>query len=97
MSAILTAILSLLTALGPSIGGSSAIITEVISALTTLIPVVIQEAQDLLPMVKSIIATLKGDSAATQAQLDALDALDKQVDDAFDAAAAAAQAEDGTT
>ena len=96
MTAVLTAILSLLTTLGPSLGGSSVIIGQVIAALTTLIPAVIQEAKDLLPMVKSIIATLKGDSAATQAQLDALDALDKQVDDAFDAAAAAAQAEDGT-
>ena len=91
------AVLALITALLPQLGVTGAnadLIGKIIAALVALIPTVIQEAKDLLPAVKNIIAALSANPATTADQLAALDALDAQVDAAFEAAAAAATAED---
>lgn len=97
MNGILSTLLPLLAKLIPLAAGNSSIITTIVNGLVQVTPVLIQEYQDVLPFVKNIIATLKGDDTTTQAQLQMLAALDAQVDAAFDAASAAAQAEDGST
>lgn len=94
MPQIITSIVSLLAQLLPTVAGKSILINNIISALVQLIPLITKEVQDVLPMVKNIIAVLKGGAGVTQAQLAQLNALDKQVDDAFEAAAAAALAQD---
>ncbi len=94
MNAILTSLLSLVQNLTPLAGGSTSTVGMIINTLTEVVPLAVKEYQDVLPFAKNIIAALKDDPAATQAQLNQLDALDKQVDDAFDAAAARAQEED---
>jgi hypothetical protein len=86
---LIAAILQLLNEAGPLLG-SSASIAKAIAMLEEILPVVIKEAKDLLPMVKDAIATLSMANTATTAdQLAQLAAMDAQVDAAFDAAAAA--------
>lgn len=92
-----TIIAAFLTLLQGVVGTSTTndTISKVITALIDLIPAIVQEVSDLLPIVKNIIATMRGSSVVTADQLDQLDTLEKQIDDAFDAAAAkAAQEED---
>lgn len=91
---IITGLLSLVGNLVPLAGGASSTVGMVISTLTEVVPLVVKEYQDVAPFIKNIIAALKDDPVATQAQLDALDALDKQVDDAFDTAWSKVQEED---
>jgi len=62
---------------------SSASINKVIATLINLIPVIEQEAKDLLGPIQNIIAALSANSAATADQLATLKALDTQVDAAF--------------
>ena len=89
MSAIIAAVLQLLNEVGPLLG-SSASIAKAIAMLEEILPLVIKEAKDLLPMVKDAIATLSSaNSQTTDEQIAQLAAMDAQVDAAFDAAAAA--------
>jgi hypothetical protein len=72
----------------------NAFIDVTIQVLAQALPVIIKEARDLYPIVKNIIAALKDGATVTQEQWDALDVLERQIDADFDAAAAAARAED---
>ncbi|TJV51171.1 MAG: hypothetical protein E5Y01_16420 [Mesorhizobium sp.] len=72
----------------PQITSSKSVAT-VINALIQIIPIAVQEAQDLLGPIRNIIAALSASDQATADQLAALKALDAQVDAAFDAAVAA--------
>jgi len=94
MSTIVTAVIALIEAILPNIT-VSAVVEKIIETLITLLPAVIHEAQDLAPAVKNIIAALSSNPAATPDQITQLQALDAQVDAAFDQAAAAAAAQDG--
>lgn len=94
MNAILTNLLTLVGNLVPIAGGSTSTVGMIIDTLTEVVPLIVKEYQDVAPFVKNVIAAVKNDPAANQEQLNQLDALDKQVDDAFDAAAAAAEEED---
>jgi hypothetical protein len=93
MEAAITVLLALLAQIAPGIGASSTL-TQIIAALIQLLPVLIQEFQAVVPMVKNIIAALSSNANITPEQLAQLADLDKQCDDAFEAAAAAAAAED---
>ena len=93
MEAVIALIEALLPQLGVT-GANAALIGKVVATLVALIPTIVQEAKDLLPAVKNIIAALSANPATTADQLAALDALNAQVDAAFEAAAAAATAED---
>jgi hypothetical protein len=93
MNAILTSLLSLVRNLVP-LNGDTSTVGMVINTLTEVVPLVVKEYQDVAPFVKNIISALKDNPAATQIQLDQLNALNKQVDDAFDSAWAKAQEED---
>lgn len=93
MSAILTTILALIEQLVPS-STSAALVEKIIAVLIHLIPVIVQEYKDLLPIVQNIITALKADPSTTAQQLATLEELEIQYDADFEAAAAAAEAED---
>ena len=93
MTAILTSLLTLVGNLVPAIGGTTSTVGMVISTLTEVIPLAVKEYQDVAPMIKNIISALK-DENITQEQLDQLDALEAQIDAAFDATWARVQEED---
>ncbi len=93
MTGIVTAVLAILQAIAPSLS-TSATVQTVINALIQIIPVLVKEAQDLVPMVKNIIAALGSNPASTADQLATLKALDQLTDAAFEAAATKALAED---
>lgn len=98
MSAIITTVLSLIQSLLPALGsaGGASLVERIVATLLQLIPVLIKEYADLLPIVKNIITALKGDESTTAAQFEVLEQLDAQVDEAFEAAAAKAEAEDAS-
>lgn len=93
MTALLATILGLISALVPA-GTNAALVEKIIEALIAIVPVVVKEYQDLVPIVRNIIAALKSDPSTTAAQLDQLQQLEAGWDADFEAAAAAAQAED---
>lgn len=86
MSAAILALLTVIGQIVPALGSSSAI-SAIISALIQIVPTVVQEIEDVAPIIKNIIAALQSNAAITPAQLDQLAALDAQVDAAFEAAA----------
>ena len=92
MSAALVALLTILAQISPTLGSAS--ITAVINALIQIIPALINTVEDVIPMVKNIIAALKSNAQITPQQLTDLAALNAATDQAFEAAATAAQAED---
>lgn len=94
MNAILTSLLTLVSSLVPTIGGTASTVGMVINTLTEVVPLVVKEYQDVAPFVKNIITALKNGSEVTQDQLDQLDALEAQIDAAFDTAWAKTQEED---
>ena len=96
MSAILTTILALIEQLVPA-STSAALIEKIIAVIIQLIPVIVQEYKDLLPIVQNIITALKSDPSTTAQQLATLEELEIQYDADFEAAAAAAQAEDSAS
>jgi hypothetical protein len=95
MQAIITPLLALLQKLAP--GATAEIIAEVISILTALIPILIQEYKDLLPIVQNVITVLQQSDDITDAQWDALDAMSAQYDAEFTAALNAAEAQDASS
>lgn len=68
-------------------------VDRIVSLLEQWIPVILKEAQDLIPIVTGIIASLRGSDVLTPDQINAIDALNAKVDADFDAAAAAFEAE----
>ena len=92
MTAIITPLLALLAQLAP--GATTTVITQVINILVALIPILIQSYKDLLPSVQNIITALQSSDEITDDQWDALDKLSAQYDAEFQAALAAAKAED---
>jgi hypothetical protein len=95
MSIVITSILSMIEALLPAITSSAnaTLIGSIITALTNMLPYIIQEVEALVGPVKNIIAALSANPATTAAQLTTLQALDVQVDNAFEAAAAQTDAD----
>ena len=92
MSAIVTSVLALIEQLLPLLGvGSSTttLIGTIVSTLENLLPTMLTIIPEVYTSVKNIITALTADPSTTAAQLTALQALDAQVDAAFDAAAAA--------
>jgi len=87
MTGIISAVVSLLTALLPLITGNSQAIGNIIATLIQIIPAVEQAAENLIPPIKNIIAALSADPATTADQLATLQALDAQCDQAFESAA----------
>ncbi len=90
MSAILTPIVALITQLLPLLGAAtsaSPLITQIIETLVAILPSIVQEAIDLVPAIKNIIAALSANPATTAEQMATLADLDAKCDAAFEAAA----------
>lgn len=95
MEGLIPLILGFLSSAVPSLT-TSVQIGGAIKILTAIIPPIIQTGKDLLPVVKQTLSTLSGNAGTTAEQLTELRVLDKACDDAFDAALAAAEAEDAS-
>jgi len=91
---MIAALLALLTSVA-GITGEASVIAQIVSTLVSLVPTLVQEYKDLVGPVRNIIAALSANPATTADQLATLQALDAKVDADFEAAASAAQAEDG--
>jgi hypothetical protein len=85
MSALITAVVSMLSELLPLITSASntTMIESIVNTLVGLIPFIEQEIQSLGPVVQNIIAALSANPTTTAAQLTTLQTLDAQVDAAF--------------
>ena len=87
MTATITLLLTVLAQLATTAGQAQ--IANIINALENILPFLIQEIQQVVPLVKNIIAALKDNTSITQDQLDQLTALETQYDADFEAAVAA--------
>jgi len=87
MSGALTLLLTVLAQIAPSLHVSASI-TSIITTLVELIPILVKEFQDVVPLVKNIITALRGNNAITEEQLKSLDDLEAKIDAEFEAAAA---------
>lgn len=85
---MLQLVLAIIQLAVPAIGDATAI-GAIIAKLVALVPLIEQEARDLLPIVENIITALSANPATDADQLASLRALDKRSDDDFDAAFAA--------
>ncbi|MBM7044654.1 hypothetical protein [Rhizobium lusitanum] len=85
---LIATFLSLLLSVIPQMS-NSAQVTSVVNFLQQIIPTLVQEYSDLLPVVKNIIALLKQNGVVTPEQNAAMMAVDAQIDKAFDDALAA--------
>jgi hypothetical protein len=90
MTAALTSILALIEQFLPLLGAAAtptSTIGVIITTLESLLPTIISVVPEVYTSVKNIITALTADPSTTPAQLSTLQALDAQVDAAFDAAA----------
>lgn len=95
MDAIIQLALTLLERVVPQLAEASApLVSQIISGLVALVPLLIKEYSDTVPFIKNVITLLKNNNAVTADQLTQLDALETQIDAAFEVAAANALAED---
>lgn len=87
MTAAITLVLNLIGQLLPLIttGGAAG---SVVSMLESVLPLVVSEVSALYTPIKNIITALQSSSALTPDEITQVQALDKQVDDAFTAASA---------
>jgi hypothetical protein len=92
MNIAFTAILALLEKLLPIVasggGAATGIAGSIISVLETWLPLIETLTEAFYTPIKNIITSLQSSGAVTADQITSLQALDKQVDDAFDAASA---------
>jgi hypothetical protein len=98
------AILALIELILPQLGTATATVSLVekfIAGITALIPIVVQDYKDLVPIVKNILGAARNiiagnsmDAATTTAMLDQLDATEAQLDADYETAAALAAQED---
>lgn len=93
MEAIIAAGLGLLTSAAGSLSGTTAV-GAAIKFIGTILPPAVELAQAEIPVIKGIIATLRGNKSVTAEQIADLDALDAQCDAALDAAIDAAEKAD---
>jgi UDP-N-acetylmuramyl tripeptide synthase len=89
LSSAIESLLILIEGLLPSLGiAGSNVITKIIVALIQIVPILAEEATNLITPVKNIIAALQTKGPLTPDQMAQLQALDAQCDAAFDAALA---------
>lgn len=93
MNAIISFLLLALQQSTKAILTDPAATSFIVQTLGSVVPVLIQEASDLVPIVQGIISDLMSSGGVTDADMTTLQALDKQCDDAFDAAVAAKDAD----
>lgn len=89
MTLAIQAMLAMIEQVLPMLTGAAnvALVDSIISTLSGFLPFIVQEVETLGPPIRNIIAALSANPATNAAQAATLSTLDKQVDDAFDAAA----------
>ena len=87
--AVLSSLLPVITASGGAATGSLSIIINALAQITQIMPIVVQEADDVVPLIQSLIAEISSNATVTQDQLTALATLSAQIDASFEAAAKA--------
>ena len=92
LAVLAQAVVSLLTALLPTLTSWGQIPDEIIAALIQIIPIAVQEAEELVAPIQNIITALKSSSGVTATQMAQLETLQAQTDAAFEAAAKASGA-----
>lgn len=92
-TAIITTGLKLLSTAAPLLAGAGPV-GAAISFMVAILPPAINLAKEEIPVIQSIIATLRGNKTVTTAQMAELDALDAQCDAVLDAAIEKAETED---
>lgn len=92
-TSILLSMLETFATIAPSLSNNKAV-QNIIKILIELIPVLVQEYQAVIPMVRNVISALSTNGVATPAQITELEALNAKIDAEFDLAASKAQAED---
>ena len=94
LGSVVQVLLTLVGGLLPTLGVSSTgIVAQVIAGLENIVPVLAGQASTLLTEVQGIIGALRnGSTPITVDQMDRLDALEAQIDAAFEADAVAAGA-----
>jgi hypothetical protein len=97
LSTSIETLLVLIQGLLPTLGrvasaDALAIVDQVLAALVKIVPIIAANASNFLQPVKNIIAALQASGNVTADQMAQLQALDAQVDAAFDAAASSAGA-----
>jgi DNA/RNA endonuclease YhcR with UshA esterase domain len=95
MEMIITAGIALLSQLVPGLTGSAAV-GSAIKFLAAIIPPAITLVKGEIPVIKGLIATLRGNKDVTVEQMAELDALDAQCDGVLDNAINKAEAADAT-
>lgn len=89
---VINTALALLQKIAP--GAAPDIVITIVDQLEALVPAVVQEAKDLVPTLKNVITTLRGNADTPVEQMDRLDVIDAKIDADYNAAHQAAQAED---
>ncbi len=87
ISAAVMAVLTLIEQILPLLTGGGqtvALIANIIEALVKFMPLIENEVSTVYTSVKNIIAALSSNPATTEEQMTSLQALDKQVDTAWD-------------
>lgn len=87
ISAAVMAALTLIEQILPLLTGGSttvSLISNIIQALIKFMPLIENEVETVYQSVKNIIAALSSNPATTAEQMSSLQALDKQVDEAWD-------------
>jgi hypothetical protein len=92
MQIAIAALLEMLQLIAP--GATADLIVKIVTVLEAWIPIIIKEATDLTPIVKNVIAALRGNGTITTEQLDQLDTMEATLDAAFDKAISDAEAAD---
>lgn len=87
MSAAITLLLEVIAQIAGTAGAST--IASIITALSNILPFLIEEAEQVVPLVKNIIDALKGNGNITPEQQDQLTELETTYDADFEAAVAA--------
>jgi hypothetical protein len=90
---IILAAISMMTTFLPLINSSTQV-AKFIEMLIQILPAIEKLAMDLVQPIKNIINSLSANPATDAVQMKALQDLDTQYDQAFEAVATAAQAED---
>lgn len=89
-------VVALLSTVAPSIATSGAVgaAVKLIASIVPAVPTAVTLAKNEIAVVKSVIASLRSNSATTKEQMDELDAFDASCDAIFDAALDRAEAAD---
>lgn len=86
MNVIVSAVLAMIEELLPLLDNSS-VVAKVLTALEAIVPLVIKEYHDLVPLTKNIIGALQSNDAVSNDDWERLETMEQSIDSEFEAAA----------